>query len=166
MLPDDVANWKPADYKLARRYNHPKLLDAIVRLGGKISRIVKVAKCLVDLLKPLPAEKSSDASPAGAPATPAMPFGPSSNRAAPASDARGFARRSSVDSSAGPAPPPPARRATGRGPTLPPFIWRSWSRRLSRRWAAMTSPCRVARWRRSSAALSPPTTTRRRWKRR
>jgi hypothetical protein len=72
LVPEDVAKWKPADYKLARRNNHPKLLEAIARLGEKkYSHSENAAKCLVDLLKPLPPEKpAAGASPSGTPATP------------------------------------------------------------------------------------------------
>ncbi|MFZ1934230.1 MAG: hypothetical protein WCB27_12565 [Thermoguttaceae bacterium] len=76
LVPDDVAKWKPADYKIARRSNHPKLLEAIIRLGEKYRGNEKAAQCLVDLLKPLPPEKAGAASPAGTPSAPATPPGP------------------------------------------------------------------------------------------
>ncbi len=69
LVPEEVAKWKPADYKLARRNNHPKLLEAIARLGEKkYFHSNNAAKCLVDLLKPLPPEKPpAGASPSGTP---------------------------------------------------------------------------------------------------
>jgi hypothetical protein len=75
-VPDDVAKWKPADYKLARHDNHPNLLEAIVRLGEKYPGSEKAAQCLVDLLKPLPPEKPSATATASTPAPQPMPVAP------------------------------------------------------------------------------------------
>ena len=74
-VPDDVAKWKPEDYYRARRDNHPKLLEAIVRLGEKYPGNEKAAQCLVDLLKPLPPEKPPADTPISRPLldTPAAP---------------------------------------------------------------------------------------------
>ena len=83
-VPNEVAKWKPADYKCARHDNHPKLLDAIVRLGEKYPGNEKAAQCLVDLLKPLPAEKPpAAASPSETPAAPSSPQQPPPRGRAP-----------------------------------------------------------------------------------
>lgn len=61
-LPDDVAKWngKQGDYHRARRENHPKLLEAIVRLGEKYPGSEPIGRGLTDLLKPLPPEKEKE----------------------------------------------------------------------------------------------------------
>ena len=83
----------------ARRDNHPKLLEAIVRLGEKYPGNEKAAQCLVDLLKPLPPEKPpAAASPSETPATPS-PRRSSRRRAA--------ARRPRRVSAGGPPQTPP-----------------------------------------------------------
>ncbi len=85
LVPDDVAKWKPADYILARRNNDPKLLEAITRLGEKYPGNEKAARCLVDLLKPLPPEKpAAAASPAGTPAAAGIPQPQPGGNGAPA----------------------------------------------------------------------------------
>jgi hypothetical protein len=62
-LPEDVAKWKQQDYHRARQENDPKLLTAIARLGEKFPGNEKAARCLIDLLKPLPSEKPAEKTP-------------------------------------------------------------------------------------------------------
>ena len=75
-LPDDVAKWKKGDYYRARKENDPKLVQAVVFLGQTFRGKEPAARGLIELLKPLPAEKlSAGPTPAG-PAAPQPVPGP------------------------------------------------------------------------------------------
>lgn len=76
-LSDDVTKWKrPDDLYRARKENHPKLLDAVVFVGGeKFHGSDRAAQALTELLKPLEPEEPTtpDAKPTVPGQTPAAP---------------------------------------------------------------------------------------------
>ncbi|HEY4308645.1 MAG TPA: hypothetical protein VGN12_04250 [Pirellulales bacterium] len=65
---DNLASWKPEDYRKARAERDPRLIAAVTNLGATKSSSENAAKLLVDLLRP-PAG-TEVASAAGAPANP------------------------------------------------------------------------------------------------
>lgn len=72
-LPENVADWKPADYFRARRENDPKLPEAVAYLGRTFVGSKPTAEGLTNLLRPLPPEKPAEPAPdANPPVTPGM----------------------------------------------------------------------------------------------
>jgi hypothetical protein len=113
-LSDDVTKWKGDDYNRARQEKHPKLLEAVVRLGEKFLGNEAAAKHLIDLLKPLPVEKAAE-KPAQKPPLPTPTLPPRPHAPTP--------------SQGGPmlAPPPPSMPPNGPGTTPNTPANRSWT---------------------------------------